>query len=270
MGQDDTHWCELGFAEQATVFKGPTQNARVLSESWVAAQMFCPNCGTDRLRALPNNSPVADFDCATCAEEFEVKAKKGRLSRKVVDGAYGAMTARLAARNNPNLVVMAYDGGPSGVGGRVTDLILVPRHFFVQSIIEARKPLGPLARRAGWQGCNILLGDVPEAGRISLIRAGQPVARAEVRAAWTATLFLRDEGLKARGWLLAVMGAVEAATDLGGRPEFTLAEVYAQEGRLAALYPGNKNVRPKIRQQLQVLRDRGWLAFDGRGRYRRT
>ncbi|WP_395650768.1 hypothetical protein [Brevundimonas sp.] len=28
--------------------------------------------------------------------------------------------------------------------------------------------------------------------------------------------------------------------------------------------------RPKIRQQLQVLRDKGWLAFNGRGTYRRT
>jgi type II restriction enzyme len=43
------------------------------------------------------------------------------------------------------------------------------------------------------------------------------------------------------------MGAVEAV----GRAEFTPAEVYAQEGRLAALYPGNCNVRAKIRQQLQ-------------------
>ena len=67
------------------------------------------------------------------------------------------------------------------------------------------------------------------------------------------------------------MGAVEAATDSGGRPEFTLVEVYAQEARLAALYPGNNTIRPKIRQQLQVLRDRGWLAFgDRRGTYRRT
>ena len=67
------------------------------------------------------------------------------------------------------------------------------------------------------------------------------------------------------------MGAVEAATDSGGRPEFTLVEVYAQEARLAALYPGNNTIRPKIRQQLQVLRDRGWLAFGNRrGTYRRT
>ena len=40
------------------------------------------------------------------------------------------------------------------------------------------------------------------------------------------------------------------------------------EERLSRLYPGNHNVRPKIRQQLQVLRDRGWLEFVGRGRYR--
>lgn len=53
-------------------------------------------------------------------------------------------------------------------------------------------------------------------------------------------------------------------------PEFTLSDVYAHEAALAALYPGNHNVRPKIRQQLQVLRDRGWLEFNGRGTYQRT
>ncbi|MCC7268444.1 MAG: hypothetical protein IT546_14060, partial [Caulobacteraceae bacterium] len=47
-----------------------------------------------------------------------------------------------------------------------------------------------------------------------------------------------------------------------------LADVYAFEDRLARLYPGNRNVRPKIRQQLQVLRDQGYLDFVGRGLYR--
>jgi type II restriction enzyme len=53
-----------------------------------------------------------------------------------------------------------------------------------------------------------------------------------------------------------------------GRAAFTLDDVYAFEDRLSALYPGNNNVRPKIRQQLQALRDLGWLEFMGRGRYR--
>jgi type II restriction enzyme len=80
-------------------------------------------------------------------------------------------------------------------------------------------------------------------------------------------MFLRDSALNARGWLLAVMRAVEAV----GRPEFTLDDVYAHEAALSALYPDNRNVRPKIRQQLQMLRDRGWLEFTARrGTYRLT
>ena len=53
-----------------------------------------------------------------------------------------------------------------------------------------------------------------------------------------------------------------------GRADFTLDDVYAFEPDLARLYPGNNNVRPKIRQQLQVLRDQGFLQFTARGRYR--
>ncbi len=53
-----------------------------------------------------------------------------------------------------------------------------------------------------------------------------------------------------------------------GRAEFALSDVYAFEDRLSRLYPGNNNVRPKIRQQLQVLRDQGFLEFAGRGLYR--
>ena len=60
------------------------------------------------------------------------------------------------------------------------------------------------------------------------------------------------------------MKAVEAIR----QPEFELNDVYRFEQQLSALYPGNNNVRPKIRQQLQVLRDKGYLDFVGRGSYR--
>jgi len=44
-----------------------------------------------------------------------------------------------------------------------------------------------------------------------------------------------------------------------GKSEFTLEDVYAFENALKLVYPDKNNVRPKIRQQLQVLRDRGYL-----------
>ena len=81
---------------------------------------------------------------------------------------------------------------------------------------------------------------------------------------WQRTVFLRFESDASRGWLLNVLRCVEMI----GRREFTLEDVYAFETHLSGLYPMNQHVRQKIRQQLQMLRDRGFLEFLGQGRYR--
>jgi type II restriction enzyme len=53
-----------------------------------------------------------------------------------------------------------------------------------------------------------------------------------------------------------------------GKRDFQLEDVYAFEDRLSQLYPDNRNIRPKIRQQLQFLRDLDYLDFVSRGYYR--
>jgi type II restriction enzyme len=113
-------------------------------------------------------------------------------------------------------------------------------------------------------GSNILLGRVPESGKIQIVQNGLVRAKEAVLAEWQRTLFLRNESPETRGWLLDVMRCVESL----GKPEFTLDEVYAFERHLGDLYPGNQNVKPKIRQQLQYLRDRGFVEFVSRGSYR--
>ncbi len=250
----------LGFEEAATLFVSAAQNARVWTEQWAAAWLFCPNCGADKVSQFVGNRQVADFFCGVCVEEYELKSSKTRFGRKVVDGAFGSMCDRLASSNNPSLILMNYDLARFGV----TNLFFIPKQFFVREIIEERRPLASTARRAGWVGCNILLGDIPEAGKVFLVRDRESVPKAHVLEKWRSTLFLKEQGVAARGWLIEVMKCV----DLIGRPEFTLDDVYGQEDRLHRLYPGNRHVRPKIRQQLQVLRDRGYLDFVGRGRYR--
>src|SRR5665213_1323611 len=251
---------ELGFEESASAFDSASQNARIWTEQWVRNWLYCPNCGAQNLSGYEPNRPVADFHCPTCTEEFELKAQKSRFGRRVVDGAFGTMCERLDASNNPNLVLMRYDLKRFGV----RDLFLVPKQFFVRDIIEERKPLAATARRAGWVGCNILLSEVPETGKVHVVRDGQLAPRKLVLEQWKSTLFLRAQGAVGRGWLIEVMKCV----DLIGKSSFTLDDVYAHEAHLGALYPGNRNVKPKIRQQLQVLRDNGYLDFAGRGRYR--
>lgn len=203
---------------------------------------------------------MADFHCGTCAEEYELKSQKGRFGPKVVDGAYATMCKRLSADNNPNLILMNY----SLAARQVTNLIVVPKHVFVLKTIERRKPLAETARRAGWVGCNILLKEVPDAGKIVVVRDGLLTPKDVVLEKWRATSFLGAQSVSGRGWLIEVMKCVEALR----RNEFALADVYAFENRLNRLYPGNNNIRPKIRQQLQLLRDCGYLEFAARGFYR--
>jgi type II restriction enzyme len=252
---------KLGFEESQAPFDSGSQQARVWTERWVATEMFCPNCGAPKLSQFPNNSPVADFYCPACADQYEVKGqRKPNFGPRVPDGAYATKIARLASDTSPNLLLMSYDKAER----QVRNVCVVPKHFFVADIIEKRKPLSPTARRAGWVGSNILLSGVPDSGRIFVLRDGVAQSRDAVLAKWQQTLFLRDAGVEARGWLIEVMKAVEAI----GRPEFDIDDVYAFEARLSAIYPNNNNVKPKIRQQLQVLRDNGYLDFTGRGRYR--
>lgn len=253
---------KLEFEESQTPYNSGSQSARLWTEQWVRAQVYCPNCGAQQINAFPNNSPLADFHCLKCNEEYELKSQKKQFGEKVLDGEFKTKCARLAADNNPNLFLLNYDFKQLSV----INLFVVPKHFFIRDIIEERKPLAATARRAGWIGSKILLNKIPESGKIHIVRNGQVEPKEAVLSQWSKTLFLRDQPPDARGWLIEVMKCVDAV----GRREFRLEDVYAYETRLSQLYPGNQNVRPKIRQQLQYLRDRGYLDFVSRGYYRLT
>jgi type II restriction enzyme len=248
-------------AIHAAGYSSGLQRARVLTEPWLASHVYCPNCGHYPLVRYPNNSAVADFYCSCCKENYELKSKQTRFSAKVDDGGYCAMLQRLNGNANPNLFLLNYNVSSL----MVTGLMIIPKHFFTPEMIEKRKPLPPTARRKGWVGCRILLHSIPHSGRIDMIRNGLIESKTAVLDRWQRTLFLRKQrDLEAKGWLVQVMKCIESI----GKSSFSLDEVYAFEDELKAAHPDNHNVRPKIRQKLQVLRDNGYLQFVGNGSYR--
>lgn len=159
----------------------------------------------------------------------------------------------------PNLLAMYYDP----VSWRVRRLILVPRFAFSEAAIEKRTPLRASARRAGWVGCNILLGKIPADAKLSVIEDGIPADPEMVRKRYARVKPLAAIEPQQRGWTLDVLAAVRSL----GKQSFTLDEVYSLEREIAKLHPANRHVRDKIRQQLQVLRDAGLLDFVRRGAY---
>ncbi|MFH0930106.1 MAG: DpnI domain-containing protein [Candidatus Moraniibacteriota bacterium] len=237
-----------------------SQKIRVLTENWVDKQVYCPNCGHLDIDKYGNNKPVADFFCSNCKEEYELKSKKVSIGTKIVDGAYKTMLERLQSTNNPNFFLLNYNLSDFSV----LNFLVIPKHFFVPDIIEKRKALSQTARRAGWIGCNILLQSIPQTGKIFFVKNRRIESKENVVANWQKTLFLRDEKeVSVKGWLLDTMSCIEKLE----RKEFTLDELYAFESFLNKKHPENKHIKDKIRQQLQVLRDKGYLKFINRGKY---
>jgi type II restriction enzyme len=221
---------------------------------------FCPNCG-NVLSQFENNRPVADFYCKHCSEEYELKSKHGEVGNKIVDDAYATMIERLISDNNPNFFLLSYDKTTFSI----RNFLAIPKYFFVPNIIERRTALSPTTRRAGWIGCNIVMNSIPELGKIFYVQNGVPKNKYEILDRWNKTQFVKSTGnIEAKGWLLDVLVCVEKIK----KREFSLDDVYVFEGYLKARHPFNNNIRPKIRQQLQFLRDKGVIEFLGRGQYR--
>jgi len=108
-----------------------------------------------------------------------------------------------------------------------------------------------------------LLVNIANSGKIKIIDEGNIIDERVVRTRYNQVRPLSRISSTLRGWTLDVYRIVDKLRD----PVFGLDDIYAFEEDLKKIYPQNRNIRPKIRQQLQVLRDLGLLTFIGKGKY---
>ncbi len=95
-------------------------------------------------------------------------------------------------------------------------------------------------------------------------QVGQVEEKSDILKNWKKTLFLRESNKpELKGWVLDVMGCIDKLN----KKEFTLDDMYSFESALNKKHPENKHIKDKIRQQLQFLRDKGYLEFLDRGNY---
>lgn len=147
----------------------------------------------------------------------------------------------------------------------VSNFILIPNHFFTPQIIEKRKPLAPTAKRAGWVGCNIDISTIPDSGKIFIVKNNVELNHEDVIRKYAKTKSLKTSNIESRGWLLDTLSCVEKIPE----KEFSLNQIYSFEKKLKIKHPENNFIKDKLRQQLQYLRDKGFIEFLGNGHYRK-
>ena len=240
-------------------YKSNSQRARVLSEDWFSSEMYCPCCLNTKVSTYPNNQKAKDFFCPNCNNEFQLKSSNKKFAKRVLDGELNTMMSFINSNKIPNLFLMHY----SNVDWFVKNLFIIPRFFITSSIIEKRKPLSEKAMRHGWIGCNIILDNIPEEGKINIIKNEKIIEREIVNKKWRKMFFLNKQKPSIRGWTSDVLKCVEDLPE----NEFTLNDIYKFRDYLSELHPENKHVEAKIRQQLQILRDNHIIKFTSRGKY---
>jgi type II restriction enzyme len=245
---------------QACGYKSPTQIARVITEQWLQDNMYCPSCDSTHLDPTTPGTKVYDFQCDSCEERYQLKAKSTKFGRKLADSAYGPFKDAIEQDRAPSFFFLRYTRD----AWKVLDLFTIPSHFFTINALEERRPLSKTARRSGWVGCNILLDRLPPDGWIEIIMDGSIRSTGAVRDEWQRFSFLNESTVRSRGWTSDVLRCLRKLD----KREFMLKEMYDFEDELGELHPMNRHIRPKIRQQLQVLRDRAVLSFIGKGHYR--
>jgi Dam-replacing family/Dam-replacing HTH domain len=139
-----------------------SQKARAVIEPWAALNLFCLECPSDDISALPNNAKVADLRCPGCEAMYQVKSSSSRFGGTVQGGDFKTYVAAVEAGAFPNLLLVEWDARFS--------LVSVVQAIHGDSIgrknIVPRKALSDAARRAGWQGCIL---DVSDLRRVDLI-----------------------------------------------------------------------------------------------------
>ena len=247
-------------AELGATYRSATQRARVITEAWGEENLYCANCSSTSLSRTKAGTAVIDYTCPECESHFQLKSGARPFTRRIPDAACSKMREAILHGRTPNLLALHYDP----LRWQVVTLFLIPRFAFSLWAVEKRKPLSPSARRKGWVGCDIALDRIAPDARITMVTNGTPIPPSRVRQQFSQLRPLQRQSPKSRGWTLDVLTVVRAL----GRDNFILSDVYSCAADLRLLHPGNRHVEAKIRQQLQRLRDMGFLDFVGRGQYR--
>lgn len=98
----------------------------------------------------------------------------------------------------------------------------------------------------GWVGCNVLLSQIPDEGRIFIVKNEKEIPVEQVMPKVQRTEFMRQYKLDARGWILDILNCVNKIED----KVFTLEQMYSFVDVLALKHPENHHIKDKIRQQL--------------------
>ena len=135
-----------------------------LSEDFIYEHFRCLDCGSRISKERPGTK-CFDHTCMGCGKKYQTKGRAKSLNalKNCIDkGQFRASGSKYktrlnSVRNRECDFICVFYQKKDGVADSLTGILHVPAHKITEDHVIPCKPLKPSARRAGWQGCNILM-----------------------------------------------------------------------------------------------------------------
>jgi len=143
-----------------------TNESRIVGEAceeYVKQTINCIRCN-NKLQKYKINEKSKDFICIGCNQKYQIKSKSSTDKQvnnikqsnlfKTIGGEYS--TTLNSISENIDYLIILYEKKSYKIKA-----ILYKKYETIDgNCIISRKPLSLTAKRAGWQGCNILFNDI--------------------------------------------------------------------------------------------------------------
>jgi len=133
-------------------------------EEYIKNNLKCLRCNSYNFKKYKTNEKSKDLFCSECDQKYQIKAKClsqkqinkiiSKNSFKTIGGEYSTTINHID--ENIDYLIVLYEKQSY----KIKNILYVKSEFLNEECIIPRKPLSLKAKRAGWQGCNILFNNL--------------------------------------------------------------------------------------------------------------
>jgi type II restriction enzyme len=129
-------------------------------EDYVIHKIKCIRCDNNNFEKYKTNEKSKDLICISCNQKYQIKAKsathkqinniKCKNQFKTIGGEYSTTLNNI--NEKIDYLIILYEKQSY----KILNILYITNENITSNYITPRNPLSLTAKRAGWQGCNIL------------------------------------------------------------------------------------------------------------------
>ena len=133
-------------------------------EYYIKSKIRCVRCNDNNFEKCKTNEQSKDLICISCNQKYQVKAKsvtqkqviniKNKKKFKTIGGEYSTTLKNI--NEQIDYIIILYEKQSY----KIINILYIKNENINSVCIIPRKPLSITAKRAGWQGCNILFDNI--------------------------------------------------------------------------------------------------------------